>query len=42
METLDYFSRLESQRVGFTFTNGDELTVSRLGLSMTLFRKQGN
>ncbi|WP_350304566.1 hypothetical protein [Photorhabdus viridis] len=39
---LDYFSRLKSQRVGFTFTNGDELTVSHLGISMTLFKKQGN
>ncbi|MGV8005117.1 DUF3396 domain-containing protein [Photorhabdus temperata subsp. temperata] len=41
METSDYFSRLKSQLVGFTFINGDELTVSRLGLSITLFFKQG-
>ncbi|MCT8349282.1 DUF3396 domain-containing protein [Photorhabdus temperata] len=41
METSDYLSRLKSQLVGFTFTNGDGLTVSRLGISITLFFKQG-
>ncbi|WP_350304924.1 DUF3396 domain-containing protein, partial [Photorhabdus viridis] len=41
METLDYFAQLKSQRVGFTFTNRDGLTVSRLGISITLFFKQG-
>ncbi|ERT14012.1 hypothetical protein [Photorhabdus temperata] len=43
METSDYFSRLKSQLVGFTFINGDGMTVSRLGISIiTLFFKQGN
>ncbi|KER03941.1 MULTISPECIES: hypothetical protein [Photorhabdus] len=42
METSDYFSRLKSRLVGFTFTNGDGMTVSRLGISITLFFKQGN
>ncbi len=41
METSDYFSRLKSQLADFTFTNGDGLTVSRLGISITLFFKQG-
>ncbi len=41
MATSDYFSRLKSQRVDFTFTNSDGLTVSRLGISITLFFKQG-
>ncbi|KGM26606.1 hypothetical protein KS18_20050 [Photorhabdus luminescens] len=41
METLDYFAQLKSQLTAFTFLNGDGLTVSRLGLSITLFFKQG-
>ncbi len=41
MKTLDYFARLRSQLAAFTFLNGDGLTVSRLGLSITLFFKQG-
>ncbi|NHB89380.1 DUF3396 domain-containing protein [Photorhabdus tasmaniensis] len=41
METLDYFAQLRSQLPSFLFINGDELTVSRLGLSITLFFKQG-
>ncbi|WP_387468233.1 DUF3396 domain-containing protein [Photorhabdus sp. RM323S] len=41
METLDYFSQLRSQLAAFTFLNGDGLTVSRLGISITLFFKQG-
>ncbi|ERT10061.1 type VI immunity family protein, partial [Photorhabdus temperata] len=41
METLDYFSQLKSQLAAFTFLNGDGLTVSRLGISITLFFKQG-
>ncbi|MCT8348339.1 DUF3396 domain-containing protein [Photorhabdus temperata] len=41
METSDYFSRLKSQLADFTFTNGEGLTVSRLGISITLFFKQG-
>ncbi|AWK40429.1 DUF3396 domain-containing protein [Photorhabdus laumondii subsp. laumondii] len=41
METLDYFAQLRSQLTSFLFTNADELTVSRLGLSITLFFKQG-
>ncbi|WP_278249758.1 hypothetical protein [Photorhabdus cinerea] len=35
METFDYFSRLKSQLTAFTFLNGDGLTISRLGLSIT-------
>ncbi|EQB97774.1 DUF3396 domain-containing protein [Photorhabdus temperata] len=41
METVDYFAQLRSQLTSFLFLNGDELTVSRLGLSITLFFKQG-
>ncbi|KTL60480.1 hypothetical protein AA106_12745, partial [Photorhabdus laumondii subsp. laumondii] len=41
METVDYFAQLKSQLTAFTFLNGDGLTVSRLGLSITLFFKQG-
>ncbi|AWK40761.1 MULTISPECIES: DUF3396 domain-containing protein [Photorhabdus] len=41
METVDYFAQLRSQLTAFTFLNGDGLTVSRLGLSITLFFKQG-
>ncbi|WP_445494555.1 DUF3396 domain-containing protein [Photorhabdus sp. SF281] len=41
METLDYFAQLKSQLTSFLFINGDGLTVSRLGLSITLFFKQG-
>ncbi|MBS9439053.1 DUF3396 domain-containing protein [Photorhabdus noenieputensis] len=41
METLDNFAQLKSQLTAFTFLNGDGLTVSRLGLSITLFFKQG-
>ncbi|MBS9437736.1 DUF3396 domain-containing protein [Photorhabdus noenieputensis] len=41
METLDYFAQLKSQLTEFTFLNGDGLTVSRLGISITLFFKQG-
>ncbi|WP_387692444.1 hypothetical protein [Photorhabdus sp. RM71S] len=41
MKTLDYFAQLRSQLAAFTFLNGDGLTVSRLGLSITLFFKQG-
>ncbi|WP_445374211.1 DUF3396 domain-containing protein [Photorhabdus tasmaniensis] len=41
METLDYFAQLRSQLAAFTFLNGDGLTVSRLGISITLFFKQG-
>ncbi|MBS9439675.1 DUF3396 domain-containing protein [Photorhabdus noenieputensis] len=41
METVDYFAQLKSQLTEFTFLNGDGLTVSRLGLSITLFFKQG-
>ncbi|WP_445498002.1 hypothetical protein [Photorhabdus sp. SF281] len=41
MGTVDYFSQLKSQLTSFLFINGDELTVSRLGLSITLFFKQG-
>ncbi|MGV7959892.1 DUF3396 domain-containing protein [Photorhabdus tasmaniensis] len=41
MNTHDYFSQLRSQLTSFLFINGDGLTVSRLGLSITLFFKQG-
>ncbi|WP_445374283.1 DUF3396 domain-containing protein [Photorhabdus tasmaniensis] len=41
MKTLDYFAQLRSQLAAFTFLNGDGLTVSRLGISITLFFKQG-
>ncbi|AWK40430.1 DUF3396 domain-containing protein [Photorhabdus laumondii subsp. laumondii] len=41
METVDYFAQLKSQLAAFTFLNGDGLTVSRLGISITLFFKQG-
>ncbi|WP_387468498.1 type VI immunity family protein, partial [Photorhabdus sp. RM323S] len=41
MDTHDYFSQLRSQLTSFLFINGDELTVSRLGISITLFFKQG-
>ncbi|OCA55578.1 DUF3396 domain-containing protein [Photorhabdus namnaonensis] len=41
MDTLDYFTQLRSQLTSFLFSNADELTVSRLGLSITLFFKQG-
>ncbi|MBS9430483.1 DUF3396 domain-containing protein [Photorhabdus akhurstii] len=41
METSDYFAQLKSQLTAFTFLNGDGLTVSRLGISITLFFKQG-
>ncbi|ETS29266.1 Protein of unknown function (DUF3396) [Photorhabdus khanii NC19] len=41
METVDYFAQLRSQLTSFLFINGDGLTVSRLGLSITLFFKQG-
>ncbi|PQQ24245.1 hypothetical protein C6H64_21705 [Photorhabdus luminescens] len=41
MDTLDYFAQLKSQLTAFTFLNGDGLTVSRLGISITLFFKQG-
>ncbi len=41
MDTNDYFSQLKSQLTSFLFINGDGLTVSRLGLSITLFFKQG-
>ncbi|RKS59484.1 MULTISPECIES: DUF3396 domain-containing protein [Photorhabdus] len=41
METSDYFAQLRSQLTSFLFINADELTVSRLGLSITLFFKQG-
>ncbi len=41
METSDYFAQLKSQLTTFTFLNGDGLTVSRLGISITLFFKQG-
>ncbi|OCA55579.1 DUF3396 domain-containing protein [Photorhabdus namnaonensis] len=41
METVDYFAQLKSQLTAFTFLNGDGLTVSRLGISITLFFKQG-
>ncbi|MGS0630361.1 DUF3396 domain-containing protein, partial [Photorhabdus asymbiotica] len=37
----DYFAQLRSQLTSFLFINADELTVSRLGLSITLFFKQG-
>ncbi|WP_387796053.1 type VI immunity family protein [Photorhabdus sp. RM125S] len=41
METSDYFAQLRSQLTSFLFINADGLTVSRLGLSITLFFKQG-
>ncbi|WP_445497803.1 DUF3396 domain-containing protein [Photorhabdus sp. SF281] len=41
MDTNDYFAQLKSQLTSFLFINGDGLTVSRLGLSITLFFKQG-
>ncbi|WP_445497968.1 DUF3396 domain-containing protein [Photorhabdus sp. SF281] len=41
METVDYFDQLRSQLTAFLFINGDGLTVSRLGISITLFFKQG-
>ncbi|WP_240492534.1 type VI immunity family protein, partial [Photorhabdus namnaonensis] len=41
MDTLDYFTQLRSQLTSFLFSNADELTVSRLGLSIILFFKQG-
>ncbi|MGS0629402.1 type VI immunity family protein, partial [Photorhabdus asymbiotica] len=41
MDTSDYFAQLKSQLTSFLFINADELTVSRLGLSITLFFKQG-
>ncbi len=41
MDTSDYFAQLKSQLAVFTFLNGDGLTVSRLGISITLFFKQG-
>ncbi|OCQ51483.1 hypothetical protein Ppb6_03334 [Photorhabdus australis subsp. thailandensis] len=41
METVDYFAQLRSQLTSFLFLNADGLTVSRLGLSITLFFKQG-
>ncbi|NRN30861.1 DUF3396 domain-containing protein [Photorhabdus heterorhabditis] len=41
METVDDFAQLRSQLTSFLFINGDGLTVSRLGLSITLFFKQG-
>ncbi len=41
METLDYFSQLRSQLTSFLFLNADGLAVSRLGISITLFFKQG-
>ncbi|MBS9426501.1 type VI immunity family protein, partial [Photorhabdus caribbeanensis] len=41
METVDDFAQLKSQLAAFTFLNGDGLTVSRLGISITLFFKQG-
>ncbi len=41
METVDYFAQLRSKLTAFLFINGDGLTVSRLGISITLFFKQG-
>ncbi|MEK9496334.1 type VI immunity family protein [Photorhabdus sp. P32] len=41
MDTSDYFTQLRSQLTSFLFLNADGLTVSRLGLSITLFFKQG-
>ncbi|NRN30862.1 DUF3396 domain-containing protein [Photorhabdus heterorhabditis] len=41
METVDDFAQLRSKLTSFLFINGDGLTVSRLGLSITLFFKQG-
>ncbi|MGV7963459.1 DUF3396 domain-containing protein [Photorhabdus tasmaniensis] len=41
MDTSDYFSQLRSQLTSFLFLNGDGLAVSRLGISITLFFKQG-
>ncbi|MBS9426428.1 DUF3396 domain-containing protein [Photorhabdus caribbeanensis] len=41
MDTSDYFAQLRSQLTSFLFSNADGLTVSRLGLSITLFFKQG-
>ncbi len=41
METVDYFAQLKSQLTVFAFLNGDGLTVSRLGISITLFFKRG-
>ncbi|PQQ22188.1 DUF3396 domain-containing protein [Photorhabdus hindustanensis] len=41
METSNYFAQLRSQLTSFLFSNADGLTVSRLGLSITLFFKQG-
>ncbi|RKS59483.1 DUF3396 domain-containing protein [Photorhabdus asymbiotica] len=41
METSDYFAQLRSQLTSFLFINADGLTVSRLGISITLFFKQG-
>ncbi len=37
MDTSDYFAQLKSQLAAFTFLNDDGLTVSRLGISITLF-----
>ncbi len=37
MKTVDYFAQLKSQLTSFLFSNADGLTVSRLGLSITLF-----
>ncbi|QXF33040.1 hypothetical protein CE143_07715 [Photorhabdus luminescens] len=41
MDTSNYFAQLRSQLTSFLFSNADGLTVSRLGLSITLFFKQG-
>ncbi len=41
MKTVDYFAQLRSQLTSFLFSNADGLTVSRLGISITLFFKQG-
>ncbi len=41
MEISDDFAQLRSQLTSFLFSNADGLTVSRLGLSITLFFKQG-
>ncbi|WP_420875362.1 hypothetical protein [Photorhabdus aegyptia] len=41
MEISDDFAQLKSQLTSFLFSNADGLTVSRLGISITLFFKQG-
>ncbi|PQQ28377.1 DUF3396 domain-containing protein [Photorhabdus hindustanensis] len=41
MEISDDFAQLRSQLTSFLFSNADGLTVSRLGISITLFFKQG-